>query len=381
MFLRQQPQDCHIDVLHVTQPTSEGVAKVVLQLVADQSRAGLRVGIASPDNKVFQAALENLACAFYPWDATRSPIRRFFHEHRQLKELLQTANPRLVHLHSSKAGLIGRTVLRGRRPTVFEPNGWSFRVGSKVLRSMSYVFEAWAARFWTDKIICVSEAEVTACRWFSGPSKTVLVHNGVDLDRWSNTPTRNRQEARNALGIEHSRPIVLSLGRITQQKGSDLLVHLWKNVRTVIDDASLYFVGDGPDRARLQNLCSTEDAVFFPGSTTTPKLWFEAADVIAMPSRWEGHSLSMLEALACGRPVVAFDVEGMRETIGDDAGIVVPPGDCDAFTTALVQMLQLSHEDREFIGQIGRKKVEDKFNLEQSCAAIRSMYQQVLSKS
>jgi Glycosyl transferase 4-like domain len=109
-------------VLHVSQPGDGGVARVVAQLAEDQLKRGLDVAVAGPSGRELEAAVTAAGARFSPWNARRSPGPRTFLETRSLAHLIASADPELVHLHSSKAGLAGRLALRGRRPTLFQPH-------------------------------------------------------------------------------------------------------------------------------------------------------------------------------------------------------------------------------------------------------------------
>ena len=101
--------------------------------------------------------------------------------------------------------------------------------------------------------------------------------------------------------------------------------------------------------------------------------WLAAADVVAVPSRWEGMSLGLLEALARGRSVVATDVAGSAEAIGDDAGAVLPVDDAPALADAIAARLQNS-ELAAAEGHAARARAERSYDLRRSTAAIAELY-------
>nr|BFE86789.1 hypothetical protein GCM10020093_093900 [Planobispora longispora] len=113
-------------VLHLAQPVEGGVAVYVAAVAADQTRRGWDVAVACPGRGRLPAELAALGVRWLEWEAERSPGRGLPDEARRLRRLVGRFRPDAVHLHSSKAGLVGRAVIRGAVPTLFQPHGWSW---------------------------------------------------------------------------------------------------------------------------------------------------------------------------------------------------------------------------------------------------------------
>jgi glycosyltransferase involved in cell wall biosynthesis len=170
-------------------------------------------------------------------------------------------------------------------------------------------------------------------------------------------------------------PVVICVGRLSEQKGQDLLLDAWSIVLASRPDARLFLVGDGPDRAALEQ--RNLPGVHMIGQRDDVPTWLAATDLVAMPSRWEGCSLAMLEALARGRSIVASDVSGAREAISDDAGAVVPIGDVQALASAIGERLaDPERTTRE--GLAGRRRAEDKHDLRKTAQQIAELYDEIL---
>jgi glycosyltransferase involved in cell wall biosynthesis len=187
---------------------------------------------------------------------------------------------------------------------------------------------------WTTLLVAVSTAELeSGIAAGIRPGQRIVVANGVDVSRFGKS---DRHTVREALGLP-SVPLVVCLGRLAQQKGQDILLAAWPDIVRAVADARLIFVGDGPTRGELQS--SAPSGVEFVGNSTTPEMWYTAADVVVVPSRWEGMPLVPLEAMASARSVVAFDVDGVAEAVAD-AGAVVPAGDVQALIMATIDRLR-----------------------------------------
>jgi glycosyltransferase involved in cell wall biosynthesis len=349
-------------VLHVAQPVDAGVARCVADFAVEQRAAGLDARVACPPTGPLPSWLREAGVPYAAWPATRSPGPRVPGEAVRLARVVRAAAPDLVHLHSAKAGLAGRLALRGSRPTVFQPHAWSFAAVTGPVRAGSLAWERRAAG-WADTIVCVSDAE-RADGVAAGvrPRSWDVVPNGVDLVRWQPAP---KAGARKRLGLDAEAPLVVCVGRLSRQKGQDVLLAAWPSVG--VPGARLVLVGEGPLGAALT--ASAPPGVTLTGRRDDVADWYAAADVVTVPSRWEGMALTPLEALACGRPVVATDVTGMREVLG--AGLV-PPDDPAALAAALTATLRSPGTPEEHRARAARH------DLRHTTAAIRAVYDRLL---
>ena len=138
-------------------------------------------------------------------------------------------------------------------------------------------------------------------------------------------------------------------------------------------EAQLVLVGDGPDRRALERLADELPGVTFAGARTDVPLWMAAADVVVVPSRWEGMALVPLEAMACARSVVATDVNGVVDSVPPGAGAVVPLDDPEALSEALAHRLvdpELADEE----GWQGRSHVETHHDVTTSTRELARVY-------
>jgi glycosyltransferase involved in cell wall biosynthesis len=359
-------------VLHVTQPTEAGVGGFVSAVIADQSARGWSVTLASPDRANLPLAAREAGATFHPWPATRAPGPSVAVEVRRLKAILDSVRPDLVHLHASKAGLAGRLALRGSLPTIFQPNAWSFEALAGPLRTVAIAWERLSAR-WADVVVCVSAKERERGVAAGIRSEWRIIPNGVDLSALTEASNAERADARVRLGLPAT-PVAVCVGRLSRQKGQDVLLDAWPAVLKRVPSALLVLVGDGPDEARLRSLGSAR--VRFAGGRDDVPTWLAAADVVALPSRWEGMSFAMLEAMARGRSVVATDVGGAAEALGEEAGAVVPPEQpaplADALAARLADPKKAAAE-----GRAGRLRAERSHSLAQSLDSIADLYREV----
>lgn len=354
-------------ILHVAQPVEAGVARVVADLVAAQLAAGLRVSVACPEGGTLTDALRALDATVVRWDATRAPGHRLPGEVRQLAHRVRDLRPDLVHAHSAKAGLAARLAVRGALPTVFQPHAWSFEAANGVVARLALGWERFGAR-WATRVLCVSEAERRTGVRAGIDAPWCVVPNGVDTRRFR--PEGER--ARSGAG-----PLVVCVGRLCRQKGQDMLLAAWPEVVRQVAGARLVLVGDGPDAGRLRS--GAPASVEFVGATADSARWYRAADVVVLPSRWEGMALAPLEAMACARPVVVTDVDGASESLpaGHPPSCLVPPEDPDALARALTTLL-LDAPLRAALGAQGRAHVLVAHDLRHAADAVTDVYRELL---
>jgi glycosyltransferase involved in cell wall biosynthesis len=372
-----------IRVLHVSQPVRGGVAAVVAQLAAAQVEAEWEVTVACPaaqPHELEAGALAHTAAqagaAVAHWAARRTPGRTVPAEARALTLLLREIRPELVHLHSSKAGLAGRLAVRGRTPVLFQPHAWSFEAVSGPAAAASLRWERYAAR-WADRIVCVSGGERAAGLRAGIHGRYAVIPNGVDTRRFQAEPPVDRGDG--------GGPLVVVVGRLCRQKGQDLLLDAWPTITARHPGARLALVGDGPDQPILAARIATDPAlaaVSLPGPADDPEVWYHAADLTVVPSRWEGMALVPLEAMACGRAVVTTDVAGGREALPPDYPDwgTAEAGDADSLSRAVSAALAWRAADPAgwaAIGLAASAHVTARHSARQAADAVKALCDEV----
>jgi len=335
-----------VRVLHVSQPADGGTAAVVRTLVSADAAQGRSVAVASPRGALGDWAGEQ------GFDWTELPLGRRpeaadLRHVRALRRLLPHVD--LVVLHSSKAGAVGRLALgslpRASRPTcVFYPHAWSWYTAGPA-GNVYRRFERLAAR-WADRIVAVSEPELRDGRRGlprSASAKLRLIENGVDVERF--VPS----------GLVAPRPpgpFIVCVGRLCEQKGQDLAIEALQMLG--MEEVTLCLVGDGPDRSRLEHLVDDlemERWVRFEAAQD-PRPFYRSADVVLVPSRWDGMPLVLLEAMACGATVLATRAAAAGLPDGSALAIVEAPG-ATGIATGLRPLLR----DPELRARTGRAAV------------------------
>jgi glycosyltransferase involved in cell wall biosynthesis len=206
------------------------------------------------------------------------------------------------------------------------------------------------------------------------PERLHVIRNGVNVPP-PRTPKR-RLGARKALGEIHSdlqldapAPLVIYTGRLHEAKGLNDLLAAWATLAPSHPTARLWLVGEGPQREELKENIQARglsQSVRLPGAFDSVEEMLDAADAFVLPSYVEGMSLSLLEAMAAGLPVVASDIPANRAVVEDKVtGLIVQPREPAAITAALRRILEHPDMGRQ-LGQAARGRVAAEFSLEQT---------------
>lgn len=205
--------------------------------------------------------------------------------------------------------------------------------------------------------------------------KLRVVHNGIPVPR---SVPKIDDELRGSLLQGANRPIVLTAARLHEQKGHEHLLEAAVHVPRAL----FVLAGDGPERERLEARArdiGIEDRVRFLGLRDDVGALLAACDLFVLPSLYEGLPLSVLEAMAVARPVIATSVGGTAEAVIDgENGLVVPPADPAALAAAINSLLSDPARATR-MGQAGRARVIESFSIESMVRGVEAVYDEVLA--
>jgi glycosyltransferase involved in cell wall biosynthesis len=198
------------------------------------------------------------------------------------------------------------------------------------------------------------------------PRLRTVIYNGVDVAHYSPARTNKSGPLR-----------VVTVGVLAPRKGQEYAIRAVRLLADAGIETRLTLVGGGSDELLLRRIASeqcVESSIVFAGPQLDPRPFLQEADVFLLPSRQEGFSNALLEAMACSLPVVATDVGGNAEALVDGTGgFIVPPLDAAALATALTQLAQ-SRDQLTAMGQTNRRRVEELFSLDSSVRELAAWY-------
>ncbi|HET9075973.1 MAG TPA: glycosyltransferase family 4 protein [Acidimicrobiales bacterium] len=218
-----------------------------------------------------------------------------------------------------------------------------------------------------------------AARYKRMPGRNwTVVRNGIDIRSFSPAD----HPVPGDLGIPTGTPVVLLPAAMRGLKGHEVAIDAWPDVIAEHPRARLVFAGSGTEEARLHRLAAARGvsgSVVFAGFRTDVAELMRASRLVLLPSLTEALPTVLMEAAACGRPVVASDLEGIPEVVADgDTGILVDPTDAAAVAAAVNALLSDPGRCRD-MGARARARAERDFSLERWTADLRSLYESVIA--
>jgi L-malate glycosyltransferase len=298
-----------------------------------------------------------------------------------LRRYVKTNNVDLIHTFFPASDILGALVARSSfRPVI------SSRRDMGILGSHKHRLAYRIVNRMFTKVQAVSEGVRQHCievDHFS-PAKVVTIRNGIDLTVVDSSPTLN---LRAALGIPAGVPLVVTVANIRPVKGLDVFIRAAAVVRQHIPDCAFLIVGYHQEEACVRELFQLvrhfglKDCVFMPGLRDDTISILKNSDAFCLPSRSEGLSNALLEAMACGLPCVATSVGGNPEVLSDGIdGYLVAAERPDLLASALMKVLR-NNELKSQIAKAARHTVETRFTAAAMADGFAHLYHEILDAS
>jgi glycosyltransferase involved in cell wall biosynthesis len=287
-------------------------------------------------------------------------LRLWRHFRRERFDFVQTHTPKASFLGLPAARLSATTAIYTIHGALY------FRDNTRAANVMGWLFERWCCA-WADLVMVQSreDNDVLPRAHVCPARKLRFVGNGVVLDRFTAPPPT---------GPRPSRPVVLMVSRLVREKGCVDFLGLARRLHARADFVHVGpMEGDQSDALTSTEISAASGQVSFVGAVDDIRPYLAAADVVVLPSYREGIPRVAMEAAAAGRPVVAYDVRGVREVLDPESGLLVPRGD----TTALARAVEGLLEDparRVTLGRACQARVLERFSEDDVIARLRGVY-------
>jgi glycosyltransferase involved in cell wall biosynthesis len=368
-----------IDSLH-----GGGAETSLLEVIPGLANRGVRTSIVTirTDDKVLEGRVSDLGIARIQLKR-RDPLGLIL----ELRNIICSERPDLLHTTLLLSNLTGRVAAR----TVSTPIVTTLAnqdYGSEHRANSRYgawsVHAVHAADLFTAPLTtrfhAISEevARVMSRRLCVRRNRIQVVYRGRDPDRLGIFTPSRRLQARAALSVDAGTPLVLSVGRLDQQKGVETTIRAFRRMLARIPEAVLLVAGrPGNADAVVQAEAWRTPAVRLLGHRTDVPDLMCAADVLSFPSRWEGLGGTLIEAMALRLGIVASDIPPIAETVGDVGWPLVRPDDEQALAEGLVSVLEggAVNEARKDAGEIRFQKL---FTADAAADGMAGLYEAVL---
>jgi glycosyltransferase involved in cell wall biosynthesis len=291
----------------------------------------------------------------------------------------------ILHTHGGVAGLYGRCAgRRCRVPVIIHTlHGIHYLHYRNPL--WRYVFVLLERYFsaWTDALVLVSQADrhIGLKKRLAAPEKMFVIENGIDFSAYS--VEVKKDPVLREFGITSARPLVGTVARLHRQKGLCYLVEAARKISLRYPDLAVLIAGEGPERRRLERLIKRTGltrSVLLLGERKDAARILSSFDIFVLPSLWEGLPYALIEAGACGKAVVASDIEGIKEIIKDgETGVLFDPKDSAALAESIIRL----QEDERFRDRIGgnlRRAVRSRFALSRMVRQTQDLYLRLLEE-
>ncbi|HYR26334.1 MAG TPA: glycosyltransferase family 4 protein [Aquabacterium sp.] len=362
-------------ILHLLSSTGfHGAEAMTAELVRQQARLGQEVHVAAFDGgtpgqvEVLEAVADAVAGTVRlpctgPWDRrTLQALDRYVAAHAI----------ELVHSHKYKTtfyALPGRWA--GRYHLVTTYHNWLTHTPALKLYA---ALDQRLARF-NDAAVAVSTPVAQVLQRHVPAERLHQIDNGIDTQRYRRQA--DRATARRQLGLDPTQALIGFVGRLSREKGLPVLIDALTDPGQGMDACQVLIVGEGEMRPELEALIQArglQDRVTLLGNRRDTPLIYSALDAFVLPSLMEAFPMVLLEALACGCPVVATDVGEVRRIVTHgETGLVVPAGDPQALRTALMTLLG-QPEVAADLARRGLSRVTDQFSAEQMAQRYLQVY-------
>jgi len=306
----------------------------------------------------------------------------------RLRAAFRKLKPEVVHTHSSKAGILARAAAwHARVPAIVHTiHGMPFGAFETPVKNRLYVaLERWAARR-CHAIVSVCDAMTTQAlaAGVGRPEQFLTVYSGMDADAFLN-PRRPREEVRRELGLADNEVAFATVARLFELKGHDDIVAVAKDVLAANSKVRFVWVGDGILRDRLiadLERQGIRQAFILTGLVPPERIpeLLGAVDAVIHPSLREGLARVLPQSLLVGRPVISYDIDGAREVVLPETGILLAPRDREGLRRGILQLASDSVL-RTALGSEGRRRFADQFRHETMTRQLRSLYERLLRDS
>lgn len=301
---------------------------------------------------------------FHDLPFERSPLRKNnLQVYKDLKNIIDTEEYEIIHCHTPMGGAIGRLAARSTRKkgtkVIYTAHGFHFFKGAPLVNWLAYYpAERWLARY-TDVLITINEEDYESAKKFKANRIEYVPGVGIDTNKFKNIEV-NRIEKRKSIGVNEDDFMIISVGELNKNKNHQVIIRAIGKLKNRKIKYAL--CGEGPLDNELRDLTKeldVENQVKFLGFRKDISELMNIADLFAFPSYREGLSLSLMEAMASGMPVVCSKIRGNTDLIEDGKGGYLIDNSDELRYAQYVELLFDNENIRSRMKEVNLNKIDE----------------------
>lgn len=319
----------------------------------------------------------------------RSPFSvKNIQAYRQLKQVIDRENYKLIHCHTPVGGVVTRLAARQARKSgtkvLYTAHGFHFFKGAPLKNwLLFYPVERWMAHF-TDCLITINDEDYTRAKHSFSAGEVVQIDGvGVDLEKFTPVSELDRQQLRDEYGYEESDFVILCVAEFTANKNQQFLLKVMQGLKEKIPQFYLVFAGIGEhleDCKQIAHKLGINNRTKFLGYITqNMQDLYRSSDILVAASCREGLPVNVIEGMASGLPVVCTDIRGHRDLVQNGKnGYLFAVDDTAGAESAVLKI----YSDRTLRAQMGRKNTDDvkKYSFEIAREKMAALYEKYLNR-
>lgn len=351
----------------------------ILSLVKNLDQSKIDVSVAARGKGNFEKLVQESDVPFYSFELPKVLRHKYL---RHLQSLHNKERFDVVHSHGGVAGFYGR-LLKKHNPeikAIHTIHGIHYLNKEGFFeKNVSKTIEQYLVQF-TDITICLTKHDLRTAveNRIADPKKTVIINNGIDLNRFSESSTNFG--LLKELGLSPDNFIVGNVSRFDIQKNQKLIIQASYYLIRKYPDMRFVLVGDGKLLKQMKNYARDshlDDVIIFAGERDNLADFYSIFDVFVLPSFWEGMPYVLLEAMAAKLPIICSNLPNHLEVIKNNhSAFTINPHEMDD----LYQRLQVLHENPEMRKKLGENAFQDvqKFDERQTAKKVEKLYEEVV---
>ena len=356
------------------------IAQFHRPLIRVLNDAGYQIDVAARDNLAEKNGLViNGAHEIFDVPFARSPFKKQnLFAYREIRKLIRDGKYDLISCNTPVAGVLTRLAARQARKNgtkvYYTAHGFHFYTGAPLKNWLAYYPIEWVMAYFTDRLITITEEDYQRAKRHFHTDVRHIHGVGVDTNKFHLVTDDERRDLRIGLGLDPDRKILFTIGELLPNKNQKTAILAMKEILQQFPDSLLMIAGNGPERESLRKLVrenNLERNIVFLDYTVHAEDYMNAADILIACSYREGLPLNLMEAMLCGRPIVASDNRGHRELVKEGMnGYLADPDRPVEFADKVCSILK---EDRDYTADA--LKCVEAYTDTQVCKELKEVYE------